>query len=61
MSTTPHPRARTRAHTNTRARPRAQVTAATLFEATLRMKQQWWLIAYPLGLMYAAFALLTVF
>mmetsp|Transcript_15388 Transcript_15388/g.22861 ORF Transcript_15388/g.22861 Transcript_15388/m.22861 type:complete len:260 (+) Transcript_15388:81-860(+) len=37
-------------------------TAATkLFEQCLDMRRQRWLIAYPIGLLYSSFALMTVF
>ena len=37
------------------------VNAVRLFEAALHMREQRWLIAYPIVLIYGIFALLTVF
>lgn len=37
------------------------VIASKFFETCLEMKEQRWLVAYPTGLMYACFTLLTVF
>lgn len=37
------------------------LTASKFFETALEMSEQRWLIAYPIGLMYACFTLLTVF
>eukprot|EP00871_Galdieria_phlegrea_P005735 jgi/Galph1/649/GphlegSOOS_G5351.1 len=36
-------------------------TATMIFVETLSMKEQRWLIAYPLALLYASFVLITVF
>eukprot|EP00188_Purpureofilum_apyrenoidigerum_P001987 Plantae.Rhodophyta-Purpureofilum_apyrenoidigerum.ctg21659.p1 GENE.Plantae.Rhodophyta-Purpureofilum_apyrenoidigerum.ctg21659~~Plantae.Rhodophyta-Purpureofilum_apyrenoidigerum.ctg21659.p1 ORF type:complete len:227 (-),score=38.71 Plantae.Rhodophyta-Purpureofilum_apyrenoidigerum.ctg21659:228-908(-) len=36
-------------------------TAANIFTACLRMKDQFWLVAYPLALLYTSFALITIF
>ena len=37
------------------------LTASKFFEIVLEMDEQRWLIAYPIGLMYTCFTLLTVF
>ena len=36
-------------------------TASRFFEAALDMQRQRWLVAYPVGLVYCVFALITVF
>lgn len=36
-------------------------TASVFFETILEMKDQRWLVAYPIGLLYSCFTLLTVF
>mmetsp|Transcript_6042 Transcript_6042/g.18224 ORF Transcript_6042/g.18224 Transcript_6042/m.18224 type:complete len:229 (-) Transcript_6042:575-1261(-) len=36
-------------------------TAANIFISCLRMKDQFWLVAYPLALLYTSFALITIF
>jgi len=36
-------------------------TATMIFVQTLSMKEQRWLLAYPLALLYASFVLITVF
>mmetsp|Transcript_36125 Transcript_36125/g.144405 ORF Transcript_36125/g.144405 Transcript_36125/m.144405 type:complete len:226 (+) Transcript_36125:183-860(+) len=36
-------------------------TAANIFVSCLRMKDQFWLAAYPLALLYTSFALITIF
>jgi len=36
-------------------------SAVRMFETALQMSQQRWLIAYPIGLLYACFVILTIF
>jgi hypothetical protein len=36
-------------------------TAASFFETLLELKEQRWLISYPIGLLYSCFTLLTIF
>lgn len=36
-------------------------TAGSFFETLLELKEQRWLISYPIGLLYACFTLLTIF
>jgi protein YIPF5/7 len=39
----------------------ATVASTRLFEQALKMTQQRWLVAYPVGLLYSVFVLITVF
>ncbi|MEM7496003.1 MAG: YIP1 family protein [Myxococcota bacterium] len=39
----------------------SSTTAAKIFVAVLQMDQQFWLVWYPLALLYASFAIITVF